>query len=208
MAPEVLKGKYSKQADVWSVGVIAYMLLSSQMPFYGKKRQHIVEQIMSGKFEFNGRRWKRVSNQAKEFVRELLVVDPSERLTAEQALAAAWLNRRFSATVRSPSADEFEKAHQSMINYAKYSKLKQVALMVIAHRSTSEEIGILRKLFQKYDTEGRGHVTYEQFQKTILDAGYSQDACRQIFDALVSLCATNPVFCSSISLILGPSTNN
>lgn len=48
MAPEVLKGKYSEQADLWSVGVIAYMLMSSQMPFYGKKRSHIVEQIMAG----------------------------------------------------------------------------------------------------------------------------------------------------------------
>ena len=48
MAPEVLKGKYTKQADLWSVGVIAYMLMSSQMPFYGRTRGDIVEQIMIG----------------------------------------------------------------------------------------------------------------------------------------------------------------
>jgi calcium-dependent protein kinase len=48
MAPEVLKGKYTKQADLWSIGVIAYMLMSSQMPFYGRKRSDIVEQIMVG----------------------------------------------------------------------------------------------------------------------------------------------------------------
>jgi serine/threonine protein kinase len=48
MAPEVLKGKYTKQADLWSIGVIAYMLMSSQMPFYGRKRSDIVEQIMEG----------------------------------------------------------------------------------------------------------------------------------------------------------------
>jgi len=187
MAPEVLKGRYSKQADVWSVGVIAYMLLSSQMPFYGKKRRHIVEQIMSGSFEFNGRRWKRVSNQGKEFVRDLLVLDPAERFTSEQALSSAWLNRRFAATVRNPMREEIESAHQSMVNYAKYSKLKQVALMVIAHRSTSEEIGILRKLFQKYDTTGRGHVTYDEFKAAISSAGFSEDAAREIFDALVCI---------------------
>jgi len=49
MSLEVLKGSYTKQADVWSVGVIAYMLLSSQMPFYGRKRQHIVEQVLASK---------------------------------------------------------------------------------------------------------------------------------------------------------------
>jgi serine/threonine protein kinase len=48
MAPEVLKGKYTKQADLWSVGVIAYMLMSSQMPFYGRARSDIVDQIMIG----------------------------------------------------------------------------------------------------------------------------------------------------------------
>jgi len=57
MAPEVLKGSYTKQADVWSVGVIAYMLLSSQMPFYGRKRHHIVEQILGGKYNFRGRQY-------------------------------------------------------------------------------------------------------------------------------------------------------
>jgi serine/threonine protein kinase len=48
MAPEVLKGKYTKQADVWSIGVIAYMLMSSQMPFYGRKRIDIMEKIVDG----------------------------------------------------------------------------------------------------------------------------------------------------------------
>ena len=108
MAPEVLKGKYSKEADLWSVGVIAYMLMSSQMPFYGKKRRHIVEQIMQGQFEFKGRRWKRLSRQAKEFIKDLLVVDPEDRMTADEALRAAWLNRRFQATVRNPLAEELE----------------------------------------------------------------------------------------------------
>jgi serine/threonine protein kinase len=48
MAPDVLKGKYTKQADLWSIGVIAYMLMSSQMPFYGRTRDDIVEKIMEG----------------------------------------------------------------------------------------------------------------------------------------------------------------
>jgi len=48
MAPEVLAGRYSKQADLWSVGVISYMLMSSQMPFYGRKRSQIIEKIEKG----------------------------------------------------------------------------------------------------------------------------------------------------------------
>jgi calcium-dependent protein kinase len=48
MAPEVIKGKYTKQAELWSIGVISYMLMSSQMPFYGRKRSHIIKKIVNG----------------------------------------------------------------------------------------------------------------------------------------------------------------
>ena len=190
MAPEVLKGKYTKSADLWSIGVISYMLLSSQMPFYGRKRRHIVEQIMEGKFEYKGRRWKRVSAQSKEFVDSLLVVDPEERLTADEALGSMWLNRRFTATVRNPYEGEISNSRESMLRYANYSKLKKVALMVVAHKSSSEQIGILRKVFQKYDTKRDGQLSYEEFKAAIHDAGYGEDDYRKIFDAVVS------TFCS------------
>ena len=157
MAPEVLKGNYTEAADLWSVGVIAYMLLSSQMPFYGKKRyalffvavafgvclpgetrvfslspsvlshrRHIVELIMNCKYDFKGRRWKRISRQAKAFVEDLLVVDPEDRATADSAYRSTWLNRRQMTTVRNPHAEENEMAQQSLMKYAGYSKLKKV----------------------------------------------------------------------------------
>jgi len=157
MAPEVLKGNYTEAADLWSVGVIAYMLLSSQMPFYGKKRydlsfvsvavgvclpgerrifslsysvlshrRHIVELIMNCKYDFKGRRWKRISRQAKAFVEDLLVVDPEDRATADSAYRSTWLNRRQMTTVRNAHAEENEMAQQSLMKYAGYSKLKKV----------------------------------------------------------------------------------
>jgi serine/threonine protein kinase len=126
MAPEVLKGNYSQKADVWSIGVITYMLLSSQMPFYGRKRRHIVEQILNCQFDFRGRRWKRISDQAKAFVEELLVLDPEERDNAQTALSCTWLNRRFAATLRDPFAEEETMARHAMLRYAGYTKLKKM----------------------------------------------------------------------------------
>jgi calcium-dependent protein kinase len=177
--------QYSKQADVWSVGVLAFMLVSSQMPFYGRKRAEIVEQIIAGKCDFKGRRWKRASAQSKEFIKDLLVVNPDERVTADEALGATWLTRRNGATVRNPFQEEIDRAHQSMLDYSRYSKLKRVALMIIAHKSTSDEIGILRKMFQKYDIDGSGSLSYDEFKNAIDDADYSEGDCRKIFDALV-----------------------
>ena len=56
---------------------------------------------------------------------------------------------------------------------------------VIAHKSTSAEIGILRKIFQQYDTEGKGHLNYEQFKAAISDASFQEEDYRRIFDAVV-----------------------
>ena len=126
MAPEVLKGNYTSQADLWSVGVIAYMLLSSQMPFYGRKRHNIAEQILQCKYDFKGRRWKRISPQAKAFVEDLLVVDPDERATAEEAAASIWLNKRFGASARAPTEEELATTMASLSSYSHYSKLKKL----------------------------------------------------------------------------------
>ena len=187
MAPEVLKGSYTKQADVWSVGVIAYMLLSSQMPFYGRKRQHIVEQILGGKYDFRGRRWRKIGEPAKDFVRDLLVIDPDERLDAERASSCVWLNKRFAATVRGPREKEIRSARKSMTRYAGYTKLKKMALMVVAHRSTCEEIGILRKVFQKYaSNNNNGCISYEEFRDAWKESGLPPEDTKSVFDAVVS----------------------
>ena len=85
---------------------------------------------MNCKYDFKGRRWKRVSKQAKAFVEDLLVADPEDRATADSAYRSNWLNRRQMATVRNPHEEENEKAQQSLLKYAGYSKLKKVVRMV------------------------------------------------------------------------------
>eukprot|EP00934_Nitzschia_sp_Nitz4_P000490 Nitzschia sp. Nitz4//scaffold133_size116822//66538//68818//NITZ4_003809-RA/size116822-snap-gene-0.5-mRNA-1//1//CDS//3329535402//490//frame0 len=184
MAPEVLQGKYTEKADVWSVGVLAFMLLSSQMPFYGRKKNHIVEQILNCQYDFRGRRWKRISSQAKAFIDELLVLDPEERMDAHTALSCTWLNRRFSATTRGPDAEEENMARHAMLRYAGYTKLKKMALMVVAHKSSTDEIGILRKVFQKYDKKKDGSICYEDFCSALSEFGHSEDDLKEMFDAV------------------------
>jgi calcium-dependent protein kinase len=160
------------------------MLLSSQMPFYGRKRSAIVEQIVEGRYEFRGRRWKKVSAQAKDFVQSLLVVDPAERATADEAFSMSWLNKRYAATVRCATEEEIDMAKASLFRFSKYSRLKKVALMVVAHKSTSAEIGILRKIFQQYDTLKDGSLSYEEFKAAYAQAGMSEEDCADMFDAI------------------------
>lgn len=130
--------------------------MSSQMPFFGRTRGEIVNQIMEGcvlfkkkkncvfshfhylanklhlstsKYEYKGRRWKRISKAGKAFIDDLLVVDPDDRATDDEALKASWLNRRYSATIRNPKMEEMNLAKDSVLRYAKYSKIRQMALM-------------------------------------------------------------------------------
>ena len=135
-------------------------------------------------YEFRGRSWRRVSSQGKAFVDDLLVLDPNDRATAEEALRASWLNRRHTATVRNPYSDEIERVRQSLQDFSGYSKLRKIALMVIAHKSTSEEIGILRKVFQQYDKDGSGDLNFDEFKAAMNDVEFSDDNYRTLFDAI------------------------
>mmetsp|Transcript_2717 Transcript_2717/g.3852 ORF Transcript_2717/g.3852 Transcript_2717/m.3852 type:complete len:369 (+) Transcript_2717:108-1214(+) len=179
MAPEVLKGDYTNKADIWSIGVILYMLLSSQMPFYGKRRIHVVEKIMSGKFDFRGKRWKNASSQAKNLVSSLLQLKPDERPTAEEAQSNLWLNKRFAISNRNVSTVDINGIQYSLKTYSKYSKLKKLALLIIAHRSTADEVSFLRKVFQLYDKGMTGTLSYERFREFFI--GSNDDDVKEIF---------------------------
>lgn len=93
MAPEVFKGKYNEKCDLWSCGVILYVLLSGRLPFTGKTRQETTIQILNGHYTTTGNQWKKVSLEAIDFLKKLLCYDPKERYSAEQALNDPWILR-------------------------------------------------------------------------------------------------------------------
>ena len=92
IAPEVLDMKgYDKQCDVWSLGVIVYILLCGFPPFYADNDAQLFEKIKRGEFEFLRPYWDPISDSAKDFIRQMLRVDPKQRITCDQALAHPWL---------------------------------------------------------------------------------------------------------------------
>lgn len=189
MSPEVLQGSYTKQADVWSCGVLTFMLLSSTMPFYGKTRKHVMKRIVRGSYGFKGPRWKFVSEGAKDFVTKLLRYEPDDRPTASDAMVDQWYSarlvtgRRFSI---SNIPETMDAVQASIENFSSYSTLKQLALMVVAHRSTSEEVGFLRRMFRKYDNQ-KGCVTLAGFKEALSEYSYSDVELERLFAAMVSL---------------------
>ena len=96
VAPEVLrKQPYDMQSDMWSVGVLAYILLSGRLPFVGLNQRELFRNIVMGKYEFDDDHWEDVSTDAKAFVSRLLVVDPSKRMTAESASKHLWMQLKY-----------------------------------------------------------------------------------------------------------------
>jgi len=87
VAPEVLANKgYGPEVDIWSVGVITYILLVGFPPFHGETVRQILEVVMRGRYDFPSPYWDDISPQARDFVRKCLVVDPDRRMKADEAL--------------------------------------------------------------------------------------------------------------------------
>jgi len=92
IAPEVLLMKgYDKQCDVWSLGVIVYILLCGFPPFYADNDAQLYEKIKKGQYEFLRPYWDPISDVAKDLIRKMLTVDPAKRITCAEALQHPWL---------------------------------------------------------------------------------------------------------------------
>jgi serine/threonine protein kinase len=91
MAPEILNGSYDRTCDIWSIGVIAFVMLSGRPPFNGSTDEKIFARIKMGEIRMDTPHWRDISEDAKAFVECLLQLDPRKRPSAKEALSHSWL---------------------------------------------------------------------------------------------------------------------
>lgn len=91
MAPEVIKGKYGIECDVWSIGIILYLMMSGKMPFRGTSIQDLYKQIKNDEPDFSIREFSNLDKSFKDFIKGLLRKDKGRRLTLKQALDHKWI---------------------------------------------------------------------------------------------------------------------
>lgn len=92
IAPEILSGEYTEKCDVWSCGVILYILLCGKPPFDGESDEEILKNVSKGIYKTSGPIWSRVSPDGVDLVRKMLTFDPDHRISAQQALLHPWIS--------------------------------------------------------------------------------------------------------------------
>lgn len=94
IAPEILKGTYDEKCDIWSCGVILFMMLSGKPPFIGEDREELFGNILVGKYSMEGPHWEAATSQVKDLVQLMLSIDPSVRPSAKDVLSHTWIKHR------------------------------------------------------------------------------------------------------------------
>ncbi|KAM0970251.1 hypothetical protein ACFX13_018617 [Malus domestica] len=163
VAPEVLKRKSGPESDVWSIGVITYILLCGRRPFWDKTEDGIFKEVLRKKPDFGRKPWPSISNSAKDFVKKLLVKDPRARLTAAQALSHPWVKEGGDASEIPIDISVLNNMRQ----FVRYSRLKQFALRALASTLNPEELSDLKDQFDAIDMDKNGAISLEEMRQAL-----------------------------------------
>jgi len=171
MAPETIAGHYDKAVDMWSCGVLCYLLLSGYAPFGGVTDGDTLQLIQKGEFIFHRQRWCGISMPAKHLIRSLLRVDPSKRMTLKSALLHPWVRSRGAVQVERVRDETIDR----LITYHTHSKLRRCAMMAIAYQLETQDIKGPAELFHSFDLNGDGLLTTQEFMQSIASVGGVND---------------------------------
>ena len=168
IAPDVLKNEYNEKCDLWSCGVIMYILLCGTPPFFGINEEEIYRKILIGNFTFRHKIWNEISQEAKDLINGLLELNPNKRLSAKDALNHSWF-KLF-------NVDKFKNKkfnEKNLITIIKNisefrieQKLQQATLAFLVHNlSSQEELFELKEIFCAFDKNCDGRLTKEELHE-------------------------------------------
>jgi len=176
VAPEIIEGEYDEKVDVWALGIITYLLLCGYPPFGGLDGEcpnTVKNNILDCNLVFEPSYiWDGISEEGKDFIRQLLTKDPSKRPTAEEAQNHEWLVKSASL-----DADQSKPLNPNLVKnlmkFQDYTNLQKVLLEVVSFTLLPEQIKGLKKEFEKVDRDGNGEITLEELKEVLSNCNCS-----------------------------------
>ena len=165
IAPEVFLQNYNSKIDIWSLGVVLYIMLSGKVPFPGNSELEIIGNVIKGDFHFNHEPFSRHSPEAKEFLQCMIRKDVNERFTAEQAFNHPWIQNRSSLSAQPIS----EATVNEMAKTVKEVDLRKAVLSYFSQTTSDQSLMALKLALQNQDPEGSGMITYQQFEQGLCE---------------------------------------
>eukprot|EP01016_Furgasonia_blochmanni_P007864 TRINITY_DN13157_c0_g1_i1.p1 TRINITY_DN13157_c0_g1~~TRINITY_DN13157_c0_g1_i1.p1 ORF type:complete len:501 (+),score=92.62 TRINITY_DN13157_c0_g1_i1:154-1656(+) len=182
VAPEIFNGRYDEKCDMWSLGVLLFVVLSGYVPFEGESDVELMKNIRHGVFFFDDMVWDNISNDAKDLITKLLVVNPKRRISAAEAMEHPWFTnpREQNVLVLNP------KLLLNMISYQDTPRIRSEAMKLMVNLLTEKEMKGVRDVFQKIDKDHLGHVTRSQFEQALGESGLVE-ACEVVASVMKAL---------------------
>jgi len=181
VAPEVLRGTYNQSCDVWSLGVMIYVILVGFPPFNGDNHKEIFENIMHDDLIFDYPEFENISEEAIDLMKKMIVKEPSQRLTASQALRHPW----FAKWDEEHSFNKLDPTIlESLCHFHVERKLRREALLLMVKLFNEEEIHTLKEAFATVDKDQTGMISMEELSAAMNAAGFelAHSRLREIID--------------------------
>ena len=161
IAPEVLEGNYDEKCDIWSCGVILYIMLCGYPPFDGESEEEILDKVKKGSFEFPKEEWKNISKDAIDLIEKMLTFESNKRISALECLRHNWFIKN-----KNKGISDKKTAKNIISNMKKFKrgkKLEQASIAFIVNQLISkDERKELIKQFQDWDTNGDGVLSRDE----------------------------------------------
>lgn len=171
MAPEVFDSSYDEKCDIWSLGVLLYVLISGNSPFGADTDDLVRLNIKQAKYEMTSRAWRDVSSAAKDFIGKVLVKNPKKRVSAEEALKHPWVHSA------NPYKAEALTSLLRLKQFTNKNKVKEVLYTyILSHIIPYEELKTLKLAFQQLDYNAHGKISKNEVVHVLESSLEADDA--------------------------------